>query len=170
VETDPDYIWNRLWTFQTRQARLLSQSSRAVAVSTQTLGVGQLFLLMLVTAGAHHLAAQAVAILLVTPFSFAANKHWAFADDGRPHSHRCESRRDRIVGYQPRYGSPGSERSRTSVQTLPAPSTLWLSRLCCNHALEPVKRDRERTPARNDSRHADRLACGNARLAVAAGV
>jgi putative flippase GtrA len=78
-----NYIWNRLWTFQTRQARLFSQSLRAVAVSALSLGVNQLFLLMLVTAGAHHLPAQAVAILLVTPFSFAANKLWAFADSGR---------------------------------------------------------------------------------------
>ena len=29
--------------------------------------------------GAGHLAAQAVAIVLATPFSFAANKLWAFA-------------------------------------------------------------------------------------------
>jgi putative flippase GtrA len=32
-----------------------------------------------VAAGAGHLAAQAVAIVLATPFSFAANKLWAFA-------------------------------------------------------------------------------------------
>jgi putative flippase GtrA len=38
---------------------------------------------MLVRANAHHLPAQAIAILLVTPFSFAANKLWAFADGGR---------------------------------------------------------------------------------------
>jgi putative flippase GtrA len=49
-------------------------------VSGLSLGANQLFLLALVAAGAGHLAAQAVAILLVTPFSFTANKLWAFAD------------------------------------------------------------------------------------------
>ena len=34
----------------------------------------------LVSAGAGHLPAQAVAIVLATPFSFAANKLWAFAE------------------------------------------------------------------------------------------
>jgi len=34
---------------------------------------------VLVAGGAGHLAAQAVAIVLATPFSFVANKLWAFA-------------------------------------------------------------------------------------------
>jgi putative flippase GtrA len=41
--------------------------------------LNQLFLLALVAADAGHLEAQATAILFVTPFSFAANKVWAFA-------------------------------------------------------------------------------------------
>jgi putative flippase GtrA len=36
-----------------------------------------------VSAGATYLLGQAVAILLVTPFSFAANKLWAFAGSTR---------------------------------------------------------------------------------------
>jgi putative flippase GtrA len=35
---------------------------------------------VLVAAGAGHLAGQAIAIVLATPFSFAANKLWAFAE------------------------------------------------------------------------------------------
>jgi putative flippase GtrA len=50
-----------------------------VVVSALSLGANQLFLVVLVAAGAGHLAAQAVAIVLATPFSFAANKLWAFA-------------------------------------------------------------------------------------------
>jgi putative flippase GtrA len=50
-----------------------------LVVSALSLGANQLFLLALVAAGAGHLAAQAVAIVLATPFSFAANKLWAFA-------------------------------------------------------------------------------------------
>jgi putative flippase GtrA len=50
-------------------------------VSGLSLGANQLFLLTLVAAGAGPLAAQAVAIVLATPFSFVANKLWAFASE-----------------------------------------------------------------------------------------
>jgi putative flippase GtrA len=59
---------------------VLGQDARALTVSALSLGANQLFLLAFVSAGAGHLGAQAVAILLATPFSFAANKLWAFAD------------------------------------------------------------------------------------------
>jgi putative flippase GtrA len=78
-----NYIWNRLWTFRTKGARLVGQSVRALGVSGLSLGANQLFLYVLVAAGSSRLAGQAVAILLVTPFSFAANRLWAFADSGR---------------------------------------------------------------------------------------
>jgi hypothetical protein len=42
-----------------------------------------LLLLLLVAADAGHLAGQAVAFVLATPFSFVANKLWAFAESGR---------------------------------------------------------------------------------------
>ena len=48
-----------------------------------SLGANQLFLLVFVGAGAGHLAAQATAIVLATPFSFTANKLWAFAEAER---------------------------------------------------------------------------------------
>ena len=75
-----NYVWNRLWTFRTRQARVVRQGTRALVVATLALGANQLFLVVLVAAGADHLVGQAVAIVLVTPFSFVANKLWAFAD------------------------------------------------------------------------------------------
>ena len=79
VAATSNYVWNRLWTFRTRQVRVLGQGLRALLVSAASLGANQLFLFTLVSAGAGRLAGQAVAILLVTPFSFAANKLWAFA-------------------------------------------------------------------------------------------
>jgi putative flippase GtrA len=83
-----NYVWNRLWTFRTSAAPLLGQGARALTVSALSLGANQLFLVVLVAAGAGQLAAQAVAIVLATPFSFAANKLWAFAEspaaDARP--------------------------------------------------------------------------------------
>jgi putative flippase GtrA len=74
-----NFLWNRRWTFEARRGRWFGQCSRALLVSGLSLGLNQFFLLALVAAGAGHLAAQAIAILLVTPFSFAANKVWAFA-------------------------------------------------------------------------------------------
>jgi len=83
-----NYAWNRVWTFRTAAAPILGQGARALTVSALSLGANQLFLVVLVAAGAGHLDAQAVAIVLATPFSFAANKLWAFAEspatDARP--------------------------------------------------------------------------------------
>lgn len=79
VAAASNYLWNRTWTFRTSEAPVLSQGVRALVVSALSLGANQLFLFVLVTAGAGHLVAQAVAIILATPFSFAANKLWAFA-------------------------------------------------------------------------------------------
>jgi putative flippase GtrA len=83
IAAGSNYLWNRIWTFRSSDSALLSQGMRALIVSGLSLGANQLFLLALVAGGAGHLAAQAVAIVLVTPFSFTANKLWAFAEDGR---------------------------------------------------------------------------------------
>jgi dolichol-phosphate mannosyltransferase len=82
VAAASNYAWNRAWTFRTSGAPLLGQGARALTVSALSLGANQLFLLVLVAAGAGHLAGQAVAIVLATPFSFVANKLWAFAESG----------------------------------------------------------------------------------------
>jgi putative flippase GtrA len=83
VAAASNYAWNRTWTFRTSDAPVLRQGARALVVSALSLGANQLFLVVFVAAGAGHLAAQAVAIVLATPFSFAANKLWAFAEPGR---------------------------------------------------------------------------------------
>jgi dolichol-phosphate mannosyltransferase len=80
VAAASNYLWNRTWTFRTSGAPVLGQGARALVVSGLSLGANQLFLVVLVAAGAGHLAGQAVAIVLATPFSFAANKLWAFAE------------------------------------------------------------------------------------------
>jgi dolichol-phosphate mannosyltransferase len=80
VAAGSNYVWNRTWTFGTTDTPVLGQGARALVVSALSLGANQLFLFVLVEAGAGHLAGQAVAIVLATPFSFAANKLWAFAD------------------------------------------------------------------------------------------
>jgi putative flippase GtrA len=83
VAASSNYVLNRLWTFEARDERLAPQSLRALAVSGMSLGANQLCLLALVALRADHLAAQAVAIILVTPFSFVANKLWAFGESRR---------------------------------------------------------------------------------------
>jgi putative flippase GtrA len=83
VAATSNYAWNRVWTFRTSGAPVLGQGARALTVSALSLGANQLFLLVLVAAGAGHLAGQAAAIVLATPFSFAANKLWAFAEPAR---------------------------------------------------------------------------------------
>jgi len=83
VAAASNYAWNRTWTFRTSGAPVLGQGARALLVSALSLGANQLFLLVLVAAGAGHLAGQAAAIVLATPFSFAANKLWAFAGSPR---------------------------------------------------------------------------------------
>ena len=75
VAAASNYAWNRTWTFRTSGAPVLGQGARALLVSGLSLGANQL-----VAAGAGHLAGQAAAIVLATPFSFAANKLWAFAE------------------------------------------------------------------------------------------
>jgi dolichol-phosphate mannosyltransferase len=84
VAAASNYAWNRTWTFRASRAPVLGQGARALTVSAFSLGANQLFLVVLVAAGAGHLAAQAVAILLATPFSFAANKLWAFSEPAAP--------------------------------------------------------------------------------------
>jgi dolichol-phosphate mannosyltransferase len=80
VAATSNYVWNRIWTFRASESPVLGQGARALVVSALSLGANQLFLVVLVSAGAGHLTGQALAIILATPFSFAANKLWAFAD------------------------------------------------------------------------------------------
>ena len=78
-----NYAWNRAWTFGTTGTPLVRQGLRALVVSALSLGANQIFLLAFVAAGTGDFAGQAVAVVLVTPFSFTANKLWAFAAAGR---------------------------------------------------------------------------------------
>jgi len=83
VAAGSNYVWNRTWTFRAVESGVLGQGARAFTVAGLALGANQLFLAVLVASGAGHLIAQATAIVLVTPFSFVANRLWAFADDRR---------------------------------------------------------------------------------------
>jgi len=74
-----NFAWNRLWTFRDAPGRVHGQALRFVVVSGAAFVVSLAVLAVLVRdAGFPKLPAQALAIVLVTPLSFLANKMWSF--------------------------------------------------------------------------------------------
>jgi putative flippase GtrA len=78
VAVSNNYFWNRHWTFRHHRGHLYYQGLRFFLVSLAALGLNLGLLRLLVAAGVGKIVAQAVAIALVTPFSFSANKLWSF--------------------------------------------------------------------------------------------
>jgi dolichol-phosphate mannosyltransferase len=78
VAVTNNYTWNRAWTFRRERGHLVYQGMRFLFVSTVALAANLVFLTLLVAAGLGEIPAQAVAIVLVTPWNFAANKLWSF--------------------------------------------------------------------------------------------
>jgi putative flippase GtrA len=78
VAVTNNYLWNRAWTFRHRRGHLVFQGFRFLVVSTVALGANLAFLSALVALGVPKLPAQALAIALVTPWNFLANKLWSF--------------------------------------------------------------------------------------------
>jgi putative flippase GtrA len=73
-----NYLWNRLWTFRETRGDLYHQGARFLVVSVVALGLNLAILKFLVELGVDKIVAQAVAIILVMPFSFSVNKLWSF--------------------------------------------------------------------------------------------
>ena len=78
VAVTNNYVWNRLWTFRHQRGHLVFQGFRFFVVSVVALAANLAFLSVLVAFGVPKLPAQAVAIGLVTPWNFVANKLWSF--------------------------------------------------------------------------------------------
>lgn len=78
VAVTNNYAWNRLWTFRSQRGPVYFQAPRFLVVSLVSLGANLLALHALVQLSAGKLAAQALAIVLVTPLNFLGNKLWAF--------------------------------------------------------------------------------------------
>lgn len=78
VAVSNNYLWNRLWTFRSSRGHVYYQGMRFLVVSLAALGLNLAILQLLVGLGAGKILAQAIAIVLVTPFSFSANKLWSF--------------------------------------------------------------------------------------------
>jgi putative flippase GtrA len=73
-----NYTWNRLWTFRGQRGHIAYQGIRFLIVSVCALGANLLVLRGLVAVGLDEIAAQAIAIILVTPLNFLGNKLWSF--------------------------------------------------------------------------------------------
>ena len=79
VAVTSNYTWNRLWTFRDQRGHVGVQGMRFFLVSLAALGANLVVLHLLVAyAGLGRLAAQAVAIVVVTPLNFVGNKLWSF--------------------------------------------------------------------------------------------
>lgn len=78
VAVTNNYFWNRHWTFRSRRGHFYTQGIRFFVVSVVALGLNLALLWILVKLGAGAIIAEATAIVLVMPFSFAVNKLWSF--------------------------------------------------------------------------------------------
>ena len=78
VAVTNNYTWNRHWTFRGHRGHLYYQGFRFLVVSLVALGANLLLLRGFVAAGTDKIAAQAIAVVLVTPLNFLGNKLWSF--------------------------------------------------------------------------------------------
>jgi putative flippase GtrA len=78
VAVTNNYTWNRLWTFRAQRGHYGYQGMRFLVVSTLALVANLVVLQLYIEAGLDEVAAQAIAIVLVTPVNFVGNKLWSF--------------------------------------------------------------------------------------------
>jgi dolichol-phosphate mannosyltransferase len=78
VAVTNNYLWNRFWTFRGQRGHFYYQGLRFFIVAWCALAANLLVLRALVALGLDAVAAQAVAIILVTPVNFVGNKLWSF--------------------------------------------------------------------------------------------
>jgi putative flippase GtrA len=78
VAVTNNYTWNRVWTFRGQRGHVAYQGMRFLLVSLLAYLGNLVWLTLFVWMGMHKVLAQAIAIILVTPFNFAGNKLWSF--------------------------------------------------------------------------------------------
>ncbi len=83
VAVTNNYTWNRLWTFRGQRGHVAHQGLRFLVVSTVALAANLVVLHLLVSGGVGKVLAQAIAIVLVTPWNFVGNKLWSFGRRSR---------------------------------------------------------------------------------------
>jgi putative flippase GtrA len=78
VAVTNNYTWNRLWTFHGQRGHVAYQGMRFLVVAVLALAANLVVLEVLIAFGLGKVAAQAIAILVVTPVNFVGNKLWTF--------------------------------------------------------------------------------------------
>jgi dolichol-phosphate mannosyltransferase len=78
VAVTSNYTWNRLWTFRGQRGHVAYQGMRFLVVSVVALTANLVFLKTLVALGVGKILAQAISVVLVTPWNFVGNKLWSF--------------------------------------------------------------------------------------------
>ena len=78
VAVTNNYTWNRLWTFHGERGHVAYQGARFFFVAVCALIANLVALEALIAIGLNEIAAQAIAIVLVTPINFVGNKLWTF--------------------------------------------------------------------------------------------
>jgi putative flippase GtrA len=78
VAVTNNYTWNRLWTFHGERGHVAYQGARFFFVALLALIANLVALEVLIAVGLNEVAAQAIAIVLVTPINFVGNKLWTF--------------------------------------------------------------------------------------------
>ena len=78
VAVTNNYLWNRLWTFHGERGHVAYQGARFFVVALLALIANLVALEVLIRLGLPEIAAQAIAIVLVTPINFVGNKLWTF--------------------------------------------------------------------------------------------
>ena len=79
VAVSNNYLWNRVWTFRDQRGHVGFQGLRFFTVALVAYGANLAILSALIALGMNKVAAQAIAIVLVTPLNFIGNKLWSFA-------------------------------------------------------------------------------------------
>jgi putative flippase GtrA len=79
VAVSNNYLWNRLWTFRHQRGHVGFQGLRFFTVALVAYGANLGILSALIAFGMNKVAAQAIAVVLVTPLNFIGNKLWSFA-------------------------------------------------------------------------------------------
>jgi len=78
VAVSNNYLWNRVWTFRDQRGHVGFQGLRFFTVALVAYGANLGILSALIVLGMNKVAAQAIAIVLVTPLNFIGNKLWSF--------------------------------------------------------------------------------------------
>jgi len=79
VAVTNNYLWNRVWTFRDQRGHVGFQGLRFFTVALVAYAANLGILSALIALGMDKVAAQAIAIVLVTPLNFIGNKLWSFA-------------------------------------------------------------------------------------------